>query len=313
MVLGHQIRLPHPLAPAAVSQADAFADFDISVENHWLEKWVGANRRFWIWLDRVETEFLADRLRTLRIDRPVYVSGLARSGSTILLEILASMPHVATHRYRDCPPFFVPYFWNRIVDRIPRRSVAAVERTHRDGIMVTPESPEAMEEVLWMAFFPDAHDPARCNVLGPDTSNPEFERLYVDHLRKIMLVRGGNRYASKANYNATRLEYLQRMFPDARFIIPIRKPAAHIASLMKQHRLFCEGQQLSPRARDHLRWIGHFEFGLDRRPINGGRSAGHRGYPAALERWGRRQGLEPILGQHLSLSCRPAGRQSGFA
>jgi hypothetical protein len=61
-----------------------------------------------------------------------------------------------------------------------------------------------------------------------------------------------------------------KIFPDARFIIPIREPSWHIASLMKQHALLCEGERRNPRALQHMRRVGHFEFGLDRRPINAG-------------------------------------------
>jgi hypothetical protein len=36
---------------------------------------------------------------------------------------------------------------------------------------------------------------------------------------------------------------------------------------MKQHRLFLDGQRENPASRRHLRRVGHFEFGADRRPI----------------------------------------------
>jgi hypothetical protein len=121
-----------------------------------------------------------------------------------------------------------------------------------------------------MAFFPELHDPTRSAVLNEETANPRFERFYQDHIRKLLLLRGADRYASKGNYNVTRLEYLLRLFPDARFVIPVRDPVWHIASLMKQHRLFCDGQRGSPRALTHLQRAGHFEFGLDRRPVNAG-------------------------------------------
>jgi hypothetical protein len=53
----------------------------------------------------------------------------------------------------------------------------------------------------------------------------------------------------------------------------VRDPAWHIASLMKQHALFCEGEQRNPLALRHMQRVGHFEFGLDRRPINAGDAA----------------------------------------
>jgi hypothetical protein len=37
---------------------------------------------------------------------------------------------------------------------------------------------------------------------------------------------------------------------------------------MKQHALFREAGQADPRTVAHLQRVGHFEFGLDRRPVN---------------------------------------------
>src|SRR5699024_2791808 len=45
-------------------------------------------------------------------------------------------------------------------------------------------------------------------------------------------------------------------------------PVWHIASLMKQHRLFIDGERAQPKALAHMQRVGHFEFGLDRRAIN---------------------------------------------
>jgi Sulfotransferase family len=153
---------------------------------------------------------------------------------------------------------------------MPQRDVPPAERTHQDGIAVGPASPEAFEEVLWMAFFPRLHQAPHSDVLGDETSHPEFEAFYREHMRKLVRVRGGRRYLSKGNYNVTRLEYLLKLFPDARFVIPVRDPVWHIASLMKQHALFCRGCHGHPEAIRHLQRVGHFEFGLDRRPINAG-------------------------------------------
>ncbi len=239
----------------------------------WMDRlggFIERNPGLWIRLGALETRLLDGTFPDVRIDRPVYVTGLARSGTTILLETLARHPDVATHRYRDFPMLFTPYLWNRWLDRVPRKEEQATERSHGDGIAVTSESPEAFEEPLWMAFFPDQHDPSISAVLDHHTRAPAFERFYRDHIRKLLAVRGRRRYVAKGNYNVTRIGYLAGLFPDARFVIPVRNPVWHIASLMKQHRLFLEGQQDNPPARRHLRRVGHFEFGEDRRPINAG-------------------------------------------
>jgi hypothetical protein len=184
--------------------------------------------------------------------------------------LLNWQPDVVTHRYRDFPMLQVPYLWNRFLDRAGADAGRPQERAHRDGITVSRESPEAFEEMLWMGFFPDLHDPNLSSVLDGATDNPAFETFYRDHIRKLLLLRNGRRYVSKGNYNVTRLEYLLRMFPDARFVVPVRNPYWHVASMIKQHRLFLRSQHGNSRAVSHLRRAGHFEFGVDRRPINTG-------------------------------------------
>lgn len=239
----------------------------------WLDKLGGFIERsagFWQRLGEIESKALAGELEDIQLKRPIYVAGIARAGTTILLELLAGRPGIATHRYRDFPPLYTPVFWNRAFAHIYKPGTAPVERAHKDRILVTPDSPEAMEEMLWMRFFAGIHDPKTSNVLDRSTSNPAFERFYLDHLRKILLVRGGKRYLSKANYNLTRLAYLQRILPDARFVVVVREPRWHIASLIKQHRLFCREETRDPRILKHMQRVGHFEFGLDRRLLNVG-------------------------------------------
>jgi hypothetical protein len=224
-------------------------------------------------IGNLESAVARDRLDRLPLDRPVFIAGIARSGSTILLETLARCPGVATHRYRDFPFLHFPIAWNAYLDLVPRRATPPVERAHLDGILVTPESPEAMEEILWMNFFPHLHDPERSNVLDESASHPAFERFLRDHIRKILLIRGGSRYVAKGNYNLTRLAYLHKIFPDVRFIVPVRHPISHAASLLKQHRLFTAVEGAVPEVSRHMRRVGHFEFGGNRTPVNAGDTA----------------------------------------
>ncbi len=214
-----------------------------------------------------ETSALSEKLAEIPITAPIYVTGLARSGTTILLEILSRHPDLASHRYRDFPAVLTPYLWNWFVDRAAKPQQAPGERAHKDRIKVTPESPEAFEEVVWMAFFDGLHDGTGDALLDRATDNPAFEAFYRDHIRKMLLIRGGTRYVAKANYNVTRLPYLLKLFPDARFVVPIRDPVWHIASLVKQHELFCSAQRADERVLRHFRRAGHFEFGLARRAL----------------------------------------------
>lgn len=233
----------------------------------WVDRiggWIERHREASIRLGNLETRLVRDRIAGIRVERPVYIAGLARSGSTILLEFLSRHPDLSTHLYRDFPALFTPILWNWFIDHAAGARQEPQERAHKDRIKVSPESPEAFEEVLWMAFFRGAHGPGRSATLDATTANPAFEIFYRDHIRKILFLRGGSRYLAKANYDITRLGYLLRLFPDARFVVPVRDPVWHVASLMKQHALFCREGRRDPRVTRHLSRAGHFEFGLDR-------------------------------------------------
>ncbi len=152
----------------------------------------------------------------------------------------------------------------------------ATERPHQDRIRISAESPEAFEEPLWQFFFPQLHAAKSLHRLTGERRSAEFDAFFRDHIRKILLLRGGRRYLSKGNYNVVRIEYLAALFPDARFVIPIRHPFTHVQSLVRQHALFTAYAQRDPRAPRYLQAAGHYEFGPQRVPIRLTHEAGDR-------------------------------------
>jgi Sulfotransferase family len=247
----------------------------------------------------LESSILRRRLNALPIESPIFVCGLARSGTTILLEELSKVAQVATHRYRDFPFLMTPWIWNRLLDR-GRVEQAPTERPHQDRIRITPESPEAFEEPIWQFFFPDLHAADALHRLSGERRFAEFEAFFRDHIRKILLIRGQRRYLSKGNYNVVRIEYLATLFPDARFIVPIRHPFTHVQSLARQHALFTQYARNDPRVPRYLMAAGHYEFGPQRVPIrlshesgNRIRDAWQRGHDAAgyAAQWGEIYGF----------------------
>jgi len=254
----------------SAATSGASEGFEISFGRHFTASLVAYTTGFWQWLGDVETMVLADELESVEVEAPIYVSGLARAGSTIVLRILDTPPETVSHQYRDFPFLYIPAWWNQTLERQTAGHLETSERAHEDRLEVSPASPEAMEEVLWMQFFSDLHDPSTSNTLDAETEHAEFESFYRDHIRKLLHARDGSRYLAKGNYNVTRLEYLLDLFPEARFVLPIRHPRSHVASSRKQHRLFSEGLEGNSRALTHLKRVGHFEFGPHRRPINAG-------------------------------------------
>ena len=231
-------------------------------------------------LGEFESSFFRCRLSKVSIEQPLFITGLARSGTTVLLDLLSQCRDVATHRYRDFPFLWFPITWNWFQDRLAKTQTA-VERPHQDRIRITKESPEAFEEPIWQFFFPQIHDPQTIHILDAGTDIPDFESFFCTHIRKILLIRGGKRYLSKGNYNVARIIYLARIFSDARFIVPVREPLAHVHSLVKQHQLFTDYAAADGRITNYLKAAGHYEFGPQRQPV----SISRLGTERILEAW----------------------------
>ena len=62
------------------------------------------------WLENI---FMGDRERDLA-SPPIFVTSIARGGTTALLNALSNVPSVATHLYRDMPFLLAPRLWDKI-------------------------------------------------------------------------------------------------------------------------------------------------------------------------------------------------------
>ncbi len=253
--------------PGAATKVSSNVNSHVPTGLHLASKLVAGTAGFWKALGNLETSTLASELSSQPIVKPIFVSGVARSGSTILTEVISQHPQVACHHYSDFPMTWIPYWWNSLRKHLPLPKQEPQERAHRDRLMITADSPEAIEEVLWMHFFPGSHQRDRSHVMDSQENHSQFEKYYRDHIQKLLAVRHRQRYLAKNNYHVTRLEYLLKLFPDARFIIPIRDPVQQVASLLKQHRLFGQQNAEDSRVSRQLQLSGHYEFGPLRCPI----------------------------------------------
>lgn len=254
---------------------------------YYQSRFFAATSGFWRWLADLETRVVRRETGHRSVDRPVYIAGLPRSGTTILTEMLARHPDLTCHRYSDFPNAWTPYWRNYLLQRTRFQTLKMEDRAHQDRIQVSNDSPEAVEELLWMYFFPTLHDATVSQVQDGRHRNGAFDQFYKEHILKLLAVRNANRYLAKGNYNISRIRYVLSLYPDAKFLIPVRNPVNQVASLAKQHALFSRSSREDSRVPRQMAMSGHFEFGPRRVPVNFGNPESTR---AIIDCW--RQGRE---------------------
>ena len=89
-------------------------------------------------------------------DTPIFITSLARGGTTAFLNAMHNIPDVATHLYRDMPFLTSPTLWNRLAGG-EKRAVERHERAHGDGLEIDLDTPEAFEEVIWKMYWPEKY------------------------------------------------------------------------------------------------------------------------------------------------------------
>jgi hypothetical protein len=222
-------------------------------------------------LAELENDLFSRRLATAADGREVFITGLPRAGTTLLLELLYRTGEFGSFTYRHMPFILSPLIFARM-SRASANAGRGVERAHGDGMRISLDSPEAFEEVVWLTYLRDLLVTER--TLEPLTIgmvSAEFEAALRATIRKLLTERDGDarlRYLSKNNANLSRLAVLSHLFPSSTIVVAFRDPSAHVASLMRQHRRFAAAHATDSFARRYMAWVGHFEFGLNFRPIN---------------------------------------------
>lgn len=201
------------------------------------------------------------------VEKPVFIVGLARSGTTALLADIYATGAFRSLTYRDMPFVLMPGVWSRL-SGAHKADMEKKERAHGDGILVNAESPEAFEEVFWRTFCGDAYiKPDRLvpHKVGKDTL-AKF-RQFVASVVNSAPDPAQTRYLAKNNNNLLRLPAIRRAFPDAKIIVPFRDPVQQSLSLLAQHQLFCERHAQDAFSLRYMNWLAHHEFGRGHKPF----------------------------------------------
>lgn len=191
-------------------------------------------------------------------EKHIFVAGLARSGTTMVLRHLAKDPGLASFTYRDMPFVLMPSLWSKMSRWLNAKPMAPEERAHKDGIYVDANSPEALDEIYWRVTVGESY--IRPPFLLAHTPDAAALEGYKQLVNSFLHLSGRNRYLSKGNNNILRLPALKQHFPNAVFVTPFRDPASQASSLHRQHLHF---QSSDAFTRKYMSWLAHHEFGAD--------------------------------------------------
>jgi len=228
-------------------------------------------------LDRL---FFGKKAALKPLKEVVFVTGLARAGTTALFNALYNTNCFASLTYANMPFLLMPNLGKRFLNSRPSEFV---ERAHLDGIMINNKSPEAFDEYFWKAFLADGY--FKEDRLLTHSPGHDAITLYKKYMELVAFSYGKESYISKNNNNILRIKSLLNMFPDAKFIVLYREPLSHAVSLLKQHLHFSGVQQKDAFALDYFNFLGHHEFGLNHKPFYFNTESLVAGNPLDLNYW----------------------------
>lgn len=187
-----------------------------------------------------------------------FVNGLARSGTTALLNHLVNLKVGKSLTYKDLPFIFLPNLLRSF--KQAKSSSALVERAHGDHIKINEDSPEAIDEIFWKFQLKEAY--IKEQALEISEINKRDVENYITFIRLHLLSSNDTIYLTKNNNSLLRIKSILKYkdFP-ANFIFTIRDPLSHANSLLKQHLRFLELHENDSFALTYFNTLGHFEFG----------------------------------------------------
>lgn len=191
----------------------------------------------------------------------VIISGLARAGTTSLMNQLAALTPFKSLHYGHMPFLLSPRLWARFYRA---KKGETKERSHKDGIKIGLSSHEALEEYFFKAQSRDAYI---------NDSSLEEHRLsptqHQEYLAYQALVRQSEQdvYLAKNNNFLLRYASLRALNPDFKMIVLFRSPLLHAASLLEKHRQYQSLQSEDPFVLEYMNWLGHHEFGQNHLPF----------------------------------------------
>jgi hypothetical protein len=206
----------------------------------------------------LEKQLFLDSAQANKV-RHLFITGLARSGTTSVLNLFHGGGEFASLTYEDMPFILSPNLWNKIKGKSTQ--FEKFERAHGDDIFINSQSPEAFEEVFWKYIlqnnYIDSHK------LKEHTISEKHIQEFEKFIQLVLRLRNRDYYLSKNNNNILRLNSLSKLLKNSLFLIIFRDPLYHARSLLNTHKKFLRLQEEDKFVKEYMNQIGHNEFGID--------------------------------------------------
>ena len=212
----------------------------------------------------------------------VFITGLARAGTTAILNQLYKSNEFGSFLYKHMPFILSPRM-AKIASLFNNDSEIERERYHKDGVMISNNSPECLDEVFWIKSKEDYY---KNDLSEPESISIEILKGYRYLLSSYASIQNKKRLVVKNNNNHIRLFQLCDYFYDSDFVVIYRDPIAHSFSLLKTHNRFCKLQDKDKYVLDYMNLIGHREFGKGMRKFKYKESTAENHYSStSLNYW----------------------------
>jgi len=211
-----------------------------------------------------ENKIFNKKIFDYKNNQHIFISGLARSGSTLLLNLLYNNNNYSSLTYKDMPFVLSPNLWGKFFNT-SKKNIDSKKRVHGDLINININSPESFDEIFWKMILQNKYITEN-NLIKIKISTKQIE-AYNNYINLICLKYKKKKYLSKNNNSILRIKEVLEYFKNSFFIIPFRHPGEHANSLLNQHIKFKKIQSENKFIKKYMNWLGHHEFGLNHLPF----------------------------------------------
>ena len=197
----------------------------------------------------------------------VFILGLARSGTTALLNKLYSSGEFSSFLYKHMPFILAPELANLYSKFVHENE--EIERYHKDKIKINNKSPECLDEPFWLKALSSMY---KEETIDQVCISKEIIDSYNYLLYRFCKMQKKEKIIIKNNNNLVRLNSLVDSLPNSTFIILFREPLQQSYSMLQQHLNFLKLRKTDPFIEEYMNFLGHYEFGECAKSFNYGKN-----------------------------------------